>query len=65
MNINQKINAKGNAVTWRLHTTSKMIMKANYKQPFEGMFCPHILMPKQWKTNYQDCGDLTKGAINY
>lgn len=53
MNIHQKINAKGNVITWRSHITPKRMIAKNYKQPYEGMFSPTWLEPKDWRTNQE------------
>lgn len=62
MNVHQKINAKGNAVThWKSRIPVTRIMKSGkYEVNITSM-----LLPQQWKTNYKESGDLTRGAINY
>lgn len=62
MNVHQKINAKGNAVThWKsIIPVIRIMQSKKYEVNITSM-----LLPKQWKTNYQECGDLTRGAINY
>lgn len=58
-NVHQKINAKGNAVTyWRSTVTPLQIMKSKKYE----MNIIYMLLPRQWKTNYQD---PTKWELNY
>jgi hypothetical protein len=59
LNVHQKINAKGNAVThWRSTVTPLRIMKSKKYE----VNITRMLLPKQWKTNYQD---PTKWEANY
>jgi hypothetical protein len=62
MNVHQKINVKGNAVT---HCKSRIpVIRIIQSKKYE-VNITSMLLPKQWKTNYKECHDLTRGAINY
>lgn len=61
MTINQKINAKGNAVGMYAHglinpeyLMKRVIRRANRGITFYDLHTPQMLLPRVWKTNEYD-----------